>query len=433
MTRSGMKVPGLGMVQVAALLVSASYGIGFLFGSGQMALSHGMGGGIYGIATAIGMVALATLACRLRRLGLPVWDLFGKAYGPSVQGAVAMLSLLWMGGVLAAQIQGGVAVAGLLGADRWTALVVVLALLYGASRMDLGVACGVFTGCLLLSAGMLVVALWDAGGLPVYLSAGRVFVDDLSTFSAGRVVTVVIAVAVLVCTGADYHQFVLASRGPAAAVVGCVLAAMVLVLLAFLPPALVVAMQLNQGASAIGNSSQVIPDALARTAGQLVPGAGPLMLLALSSAALGSGAAIARAMAAALASAMASAGSGRHGEARDVGPRDTAAALLGGGLLASTGQGIVDTMVCVNIIYIASVGCVFALLLRGVALPRGHACAVMGTGLFGALLGYAVSWLGWSTTDRDTLALVIGLGASVLVLAVLRGLPAPQARIEPIA
>jgi SSS family solute:Na+ symporter len=417
------------MLQVAALLVSASYGIGFLFGSGQMALGHGMGGAIYGMATAIGMVALAALACRIRRLGLPVWDLFGEAYGLTVQRAVALLSLLWMGGVLAAQIQGGVAVAGLLGADRWTAGVVVVALLYGASRMDLRVACGVFTGCLLLSAGMLLVALWNAGGLPVYLSAGPAFVDDLSTFSAGRVVTVVVAVAVLVCTGADYHQFVLASRGPAAAVVGCVLAAMVLVLLAFLPPAVVVAMQTNQGAAAIGSSSQVIPDALARTAGNLVPGSGPLMLLALSSAALGSGAAIARAMASALASAL----PGRHGEVRDAGPRDTAAALLTGGLLASTGQGIVDTMVCVNIIYIASVGCVFALLLRGVALPRCHARAVMSTGLLGAFLGYAVSWLGWSTTDRDTLALVIGLGASALVLAVLRGLPAPQARVEPIA
>ena len=429
MTGSDMKTAGLGMVQVAALLVSASYGIGFLFGSGQMALSHGMGGGIYGMATAIGMVALAALACRLRRLGLPVWDLFGEAYGPTVQRAVALLSLLWMGGVLAAQIQGGVAVAALLGADRLAALVVVLALLYGASRMDLRVACGVFAGCLLLSAGMLVVALWHAGGLPVYLSAGSAFVDDLSTFSAGRVVTIVIAVAVLVCTGADYHQFVLASRGPVAAVVGCVLAAMLLVLLAFLPPALVVAMQMNQGAGLIGNSSQVIPDALARTAGHIVPGAGPLMLLALSSAALGSGAAIARAMASALASAL----PGRHGEVREVGPWDTAAALLAGGLLASTGQGIVDTMVCVNIVYIASVGCVFTLLLRGVALPRRHARAVMGTGLLGALLGYAVSWLGWSTTDRDTLALVVGLGASVLVLAAVRGLPAPQARVEPIA
>ncbi len=32
----------LGSLQVAALLVSASYGIGFLFGSGELALSHGM-------------------------------------------------------------------------------------------------------------------------------------------------------------------------------------------------------------------------------------------------------------------------------------------------------------------------------------------------------------------------------------------------------
>ena len=40
----------LGSLQVAALLVSASYGIGFLFGSGELALSHGMAGSIYGVA-----------------------------------------------------------------------------------------------------------------------------------------------------------------------------------------------------------------------------------------------------------------------------------------------------------------------------------------------------------------------------------------------
>ena len=48
----------LSTVQVAVLLISASYGIGFLFGSGEMALSLGMAGGTYGVATAIGMMVV---------------------------------------------------------------------------------------------------------------------------------------------------------------------------------------------------------------------------------------------------------------------------------------------------------------------------------------------------------------------------------------
>ena len=100
----------LGSLQVAALLVSASYGIGFLFGSGELALSHGMAGSIYGVATGFGMLVLAVFARQLWATGLPVWDLFGRAYGRQLQGVVALLSLIWMSGVLAAQIQGGVAV-----------------------------------------------------------------------------------------------------------------------------------------------------------------------------------------------------------------------------------------------------------------------------------------------------------------------------------
>lgn len=60
----------LSSVQIAALLVSASYGIGFLFGSGELALTHGMAGSIYGIATGFGMLALALVAKPLWKSGL---------------------------------------------------------------------------------------------------------------------------------------------------------------------------------------------------------------------------------------------------------------------------------------------------------------------------------------------------------------------------
>jgi solute:Na+ symporter, SSS family len=84
----------LSSLQVAALLVSASYGIGFLFGSGEMALTHGMGSSIYGLATAIGMLMLMLMltlfAARLWRGGMAVWDLFGQSYGATVKNSVAL-------------------------------------------------------------------------------------------------------------------------------------------------------------------------------------------------------------------------------------------------------------------------------------------------------------------------------------------------------
>jgi len=42
---------GLGYLQIATLLVSASYGIGFLFGSGELAVSQGMVGSLYAWVT----------------------------------------------------------------------------------------------------------------------------------------------------------------------------------------------------------------------------------------------------------------------------------------------------------------------------------------------------------------------------------------------
>ncbi|MEZ5663129.1 MAG: hypothetical protein R3E94_06305 [Burkholderiaceae bacterium] len=161
----------LSSVQIAALLVSASYGIGFLFGSGELALTHGMAGSIYGIATGFGMLALALVAKPLWRSGLSVWDLFGRAYGTQLRGLVAALSLVWMAGVLAAQIHGGVAVARLLGVPDPYGLIIVLGLIYAAAHMSLRIASGVFSGCLLLSGLVLVYALVAADGLALYLEA----------------------------------------------------------------------------------------------------------------------------------------------------------------------------------------------------------------------------------------------------------------------
>jgi solute:Na+ symporter, SSS family len=134
----------LNAVQVAALLVSASYGIGFLFGSGEMALHHGMGGSLYGLATALGMLALTVVARKLWKSGIPIWDLFGRAYGSALKNSVALLSVVWMAGVLAAQIHGGVAIIKLLRLDDIAAYVIVLVSIFAASRLNLRVASAVF-------------------------------------------------------------------------------------------------------------------------------------------------------------------------------------------------------------------------------------------------------------------------------------------------
>lgn len=396
----------LGSLQVAALLVSASYGIGFLFGSGELAIRHGMAGSVYGLATALGMFALALVARPIWAAGVPVWTLFGRAYGPGIQRAVALLSVVWMAGVLAAQIHGGVAVARLLGVPDSMTQLVVLALIYGASRLDLCIAASVFALCLLASALMLAYALFVTGGIDLYLHSVPSFARDLSTFDPLHLVAMTLAVGLLVCTGADYHQFVLAARRPSVAVMGCVLAGLALILIGFLPPAVVVTMQGTGALADVADARQVVPFLLARVAGSMSPSADKLMLIALSAAALGSGAAILRAMTAALGSAATD---------RWTVPQAlyAIAALALGAALAARGEGIVQTMVSVNVVYIAAVGVCFAALLAGIGMRPVQAGTIMVAGGSASLAVYLAGWAGFLAGSVDFFSLIIGLGVSL--------------------
>lgn len=391
----------LGSLQVAALLVSASYGIGFLFGSGELALSHGMAGSIYGVATGFGMLVLAVFARQLWATGLPVWDLFGRAYGRQLQGVVALLSLIWMSGVLAAQIQGGVAVLELLGLEQVHSYLAILLLIYGASRLDLRFASALFAMCLLTSAAVLVYALIVANGMGVYLQAIPAFAEDLSTFSPSRMVAISLAVGLLVCTGADYQQFVLVARSPLAAVGGCVLAGLLLFVIAFLPSAVVVAMQGGGMLGDLVDTKQVVPWVLGQVAGSVGQGADKLMLIALSVAALGAGAAILRAMTEALACAASGSRSAAH-------PVFALIALGLSALLASRDQGIVDTMVSVNVVYIASISVCFSTMVSGIVVPPQHAKWIVAVGFAASVAVHLAGWLGQYGEDTDVVSLLLG-------------------------
>jgi SSS family solute:Na+ symporter len=237
------------------------------------------------------------------------------------------------------------------------------------------------------------------------------FVHDLSMLAPGRVVSTMLAVGVLVCLGADYHQFVFAARQPSAAVWGCVLAGLGLLLIAFLPPAVIVAMQRAGELEGVGDAKQVVPFVLARVAAAVGPGADKVMLAALVAAALGSGAAIVRAMTSALSSVAPQRGTRSHASLSLV-------AIAIGAALAARGQGIVETMVSVNVIYIASVAVVFAALMGNMALSPRCAGQIMSAGFLGSFAAYVAGWAGLLGDQADLMSLLSGLGASAAVAAV---------------
>jgi SSS family solute:Na+ symporter len=142
---------------------------------------------------------------------------------------------------------------------------------------------------------------------------------------------------------------------------------------------------------------------LSRKAGDLMGVLGPGMLVALSLAALGSGAAILRAMASAIRTILPS--TRRPGFA-------SAAGLMLGAMLTSRDQGIVQTMVSVNIIYLASIGVCFVALLANIRLPARQARATLVAGFVVSGGVYVAGWWGLVPQQADSTSLLAGLATS---------------------
>lgn len=400
--------PRLSAWQVAILLVSASYGIGFLFGSGEVALQWGMAGSIYAMVTALGIALLALAAPTLWLRGLQIWQVLGAAYGPKVSTLVATLSVVWMSGVLAAQIHGGVAVVKLMGLPTVPAYALMLSLIYVASRMALARAAKVFALCLAASSVLLLYALFSVDGLPLLMNALPAFTSDLPRVPNVRLWAILLAITPLVVTGADYQQFVMEAKSARSAVAGCWMAAGFLFLFGFVPAAVVVAYQNGVGAVQPDVGNQIMPFIMSRVAQKLAAGYGWMVLAVLLTAALGSAAAIVRAMTSATLSAL--------GRRHSSGAVHLSMVLLGG-LIASRGQAIVDTMVALNMVYLGAIGVVFVALLTPWRLPARCAWWAMQAGWMASAAGYVCGWAQLTHWDADVLSLVAGVLASLLTIA----------------
>jgi SSS family solute:Na+ symporter len=85
-------------------------------------------------------------------------------------------------------------------------------------------------------------------------------------------------------------------------------------------------------------------------------------------------------------------------------------------LLVLRGQGIVATMVSVNVIYIASIAITFACLVAGRPLAAGIVMPAMLAGFVVSLISYLMGW-GQSVDGQDDLiSLLAGLAASASIL-----------------
>ncbi|AIO34668.1 putative membrane protein [Burkholderia cenocepacia] len=368
--------------RIASLLVSTSCGIGFLLGTGELALRQGMAASMYAVATSIGLLTLAFAAPRLWETGQSIWTYFDTIYGPVVGRQVAALSLIWMAGVLGAQIRGASALLALSGVPRTTSIIAVDCLAFSLSFVRLSALSSIFAICLGGCNAILVYALVKMHHLTVWLRAPESFVQSMTLSPIGHAGLTLISVVALVIFGADYQQFPLRARTPSEARRGCLLAAVVVFVVGFLPASTVIASARVWDLSALPDPAQVVPVELTLALGNTRGITQGLVVSILLMTAVGAACSILRAMSDAIAI------------SRPSGSRRTALGrilpVLAATLVTASGRSIIDMMITLNVIYLAAAGPLLTLALLGCHIPYQAAKRSMLTGFSIATACYVI-------------------------------------------
>lgn len=374
----------LSIWHVATLLVSTSCGIGFLLGTGELALQQGMAACLYAVATAIGLLALALVAPRLWKTGQSIWIHFDALYGPAVSRQVALLSLIWMTGVLSAQIRGASSILGVSGMTPAVSIAVVDGLVLGLSFIRLSWFSGLFALGIVGCNAILVFALIRVHGLTIWFSAPVSFAESIHLKVIDHTGLTLLSVVAMVICGADYQQFAVAARAPTGARIGCVIAAVIVFVVGFLPASAVLASAGPWHLRTLSDPVQVVPRTLIVTLGYSSEVVQTIVVVILLVTALGSACSIIRAMADATATLSPGAGCPFL--------LSRAIPVCASTLVATHGQSMIDMMVMLNVVYLAAVGPLLALTLLRHRIAGRNAKRSMSTGLRIAAACYLIQW-----------------------------------------
>jgi solute:Na+ symporter, SSS family len=375
----------LSVWHVASLLVSTSCGIGFLLGTGELALKQGMAGSLYAVATAIGLVALAFMAPWLWSTKQSIWAYFGTLYGSTVSRHLALLSLVWMIGVLSAQIRGASSILCATQASPTISIVVIDCLVFGLSFLRLSWLSGMFAICMIGCNAVLIYVLIKAHSLATWIGAPASFAKSIGLTSIDHTGVTLLSVIALVLCGADYHQFPTSARTRNAARIGCLIAAAIVFIVGFLPASTVLSIANIQHPEMLSDPVQIIPKLIVNTFEQSGKVAPLLVVLCLLITALGSACSVIRAMVEAATA---------FTTDRPYSPVLRRIVPIGlSTLVATHGQSMIDMMISLNIVYLASAGPLLGLTCIGHPVTDEKARQSMFTGFCIAMVFFLIQWL----------------------------------------
>jgi SSS family solute:Na+ symporter len=226
---------------LAALLVSAHYGLGFLLGTAEKSLTLDTAGSLYAVSLGLGTIALLALAKFYWTQVEQIWTLLGNRYGTQVKIIVGLMSWLSLIGIEAVQMISGAFILKVLGIPVLPSMVVLAILFTVVSLLPVEKAGFLFRGLLVLNFLALLYGLWVLHGLSGYLRSPLEFIPSLEQVSLPTLIGISLSTILLVLIDMKYQQFVVQAKDVHSLYRGCILAAILLLLLAFLPSSVVVA------------------------------------------------------------------------------------------------------------------------------------------------------------------------------------------------
>jgi SSS family solute:Na+ symporter len=279
----------LGSFALAALLVSAHYGLGFILGTAEKALTWGWAGSLYPISLGIGTIVLLFLAKFYWQEIEPIWTLLGKRYGQLVEILVGFTCWLSLIGIFAVQIIAGAFLLKVVGFSVFPSMVGLTASVLLISWMPVNKASWLFRTLLGLNLLALLFALQKLDGVGDYLHAPFVLVSSLQEIGLPSFSGIFLSSVLLVLIDMKYQQFVVQAKTVRTLYIGCSLAAVWLLLLSLLPSGVVISAQ-NLGVLPNGlDGKETIPWILSWLGGGIDTVGGQLLILSLLVPALGVG------------------------------------------------------------------------------------------------------------------------------------------------
>lgn len=229
------KTRRLNIVKVAVSLISLQYGLGFLLGTSEAVFSFGFSGIIYSFSCALGLIFLALIAKYYWQKKYPIWILLGKVYGDNMRKGICFLSWIRVVGIVAAQMLGAASILNLLKISPTFGIIVMIVLICLISLLKIEKLSTFFFLLLILNSSVILFITFKITSVTnlqnLFFSIPQSF-SNQSPFSLFGIIVPTILITLL---GMDFHQFIIQSKTDKNAILGSLLAGIVLVFLAFLP------------------------------------------------------------------------------------------------------------------------------------------------------------------------------------------------------